>query len=124
MHSRHKCLCIEVEVEEDQTIEEEEETHTEVEEEALQAQVEGAAIRIQAKAQAKIKHNDSGMVNLKSNVIIAKSMGIMPMYDMDNKRSVNFTKENENHGNVLLTCNVAQEKQEDVWFLDSGVVII
>ena len=39
---------------------------------------------------------------------------------MSNKPSVNFTKENQNHDNVLLTCNVAQEKQEDVWFLDSG----
>ena len=39
---------------------------------------------------------------------------------MGNRPSVNFTKENQNHGNVLLTCNVAQEKQEYVWFLDSG----
>ena len=39
---------------------------------------------------------------------------------MNNKQNVNFTKENQSQGNVLLTCNVAQEKQEDVWFLDSG----
>ena len=38
---------------------------------------------------------------------------------MGSKPSVNFTKENQNHGNVLLACNVAQEKKEDIWFLDS-----
>ena len=39
---------------------------------------------------------------------------------MCNKETVNFTRENQNQGNVPLTCNVAQEKQEDVWFLDSS----
>ena len=85
MHLRHKCLLVKVEVKEDQTTEEEEEAHTKVEEAFLQAQVEGLAIRIQAKAQAKIKHKDRGMINLKSNVIIVKSMGIMPMNVERNK---------------------------------------
>ena len=39
---------------------------------------------------------------------------------MGNRPSVNFTRENQNQGNMLLTFNVAQEKQEDVWFLDLG----
>ena len=79
MHLRHKCLFAKVEVEEDQTTEDVGETHTEVEEVALQAQVEGATIRIQEKARARIKHKDRGMINLKSNFIIAKSMAIMKM---------------------------------------------
>ena len=33
---------------------------------------------------------------------------------MGSKPSVNFTKENQNYGSVLLACNVAQEKQEDI----------
>ena len=68
---------VKVEVEEDQTTEEEEEAHIEVEEAALEAQVEGASIKIQAMAQARIKNKDIGMINLKSNVIITKSMVIM-----------------------------------------------
>ena len=39
---------------------------------------------------------------------------------MGNRPSENFTKANQNQGNVLLTCNVAQEKQEDIWSLDLG----
>ena len=74
-----------VEVEEDQITEEDEEAHREVEEIALQAQVEGAAIRIKVKAQANTKHKDKGMKNPKSNVIIVKSMGIMPMNVERNK---------------------------------------
>ena len=70
---------VKVEIKEDQTTEEEEEAHTEVEEAALQEQVEGVAIKIQAKAQARIKRKDRGMINLKSNVIIAKIMVIMQM---------------------------------------------
>ena len=50
-----------------------------MEEATLKAQVEGASIRIQAKAQAIIKHKDRGMINLMSNVIIAKIMVIMQM---------------------------------------------
>jgi len=60
-------------------LEEEEEAHTEVEESALQAQMEEAAIKIQVKAQAKIKHKVIGMINLKFNVIIVRSMVIMKM---------------------------------------------
>ena len=85
MHLGHICLLVEVEVEEDQTTKEEEESHTEVEEVALQAQVEGAETKIQAKAQDRIKHKDKGMINLKSNVIIAKTMSIMPMNVEGNK---------------------------------------
>ena len=65
-----------VKVEEDQIIEEEEESHIEVEEAALHVQVEGAEIKIQVKAQAKIKHKVRGMINLKFNVIILRSMVI------------------------------------------------
>ena len=70
---------VKVEVEEDQIIEEQEEVHTEVEEVALQAQVEGVEIKIQVKSQAKIKHKVIGMINLKFNVIIVRSMVIMKM---------------------------------------------
>ena len=75
--SRHKFHLVKVEVEEYQIIEEEEEAHTEVEEAALQAQMEGATIKIKVKAQAKIKHKVKGMINLKFNVIIVRSMVIM-----------------------------------------------
>eukprot|EP00253_Pinus_taeda_P006975 PITA_06975 len=41
--------------------------------------------------------------------------------DMNSRHNVNFAnEENKNSKNVLLTCNIAQDKQEDVWFLDSG----
>ena len=39
---------------------------------------------------------------------------------MNNRENSNFTKENKNQKNVLLTCNIAQDRQDDVWFLDSG----
>ena len=39
---------------------------------------------------------------------------------MNNRENENFSKEDKNQSNVLLTCIVAQEKLEDVWFLDSG----
>ena len=126
MHSRHRCLLVEVEVKEDRTTEEKGEAHREVDETTLQALVEGATTRIKAKAQDRVKHKDKGMKNLKSNVIIVKKYGNYAnecrkkKNDMGNKPSVNLTKENHNHGNVLLTCNVAQEKKEDVRFLDSG----
>ena len=79
MPSRHKFPLVKVEAEEDHMLEEEEEVHTEVEEVALQAQVEGAVIKIQVKAQSKIKHKVRGMINLKFNVIIVRSMVIMQM---------------------------------------------
>ena len=50
-----------------------------MDEATLQAQVEGASIKIKAKAQDKIKDKDRGMINLKSNVIIVKSIGIKKM---------------------------------------------
>ena len=40
--------------------------------------------------------------------------------DMNNRQNTIFAKENKNQSNVLLTCNVAQEKNEYIWFLDSG----
>eukprot|EP00253_Pinus_taeda_P005116 PITA_05116 len=41
--------------------------------------------------------------------------------DMNSRQNVNFAnEENKNSKNVLLTCNIAQDKQEDVWFLDSS----
>eukprot|EP00253_Pinus_taeda_P009828 PITA_09828 len=41
--------------------------------------------------------------------------------DMNSRQNVNFAnEENKNPKNVLLTCNIAQDKQEDVWFLDSS----
>eukprot|EP00253_Pinus_taeda_P003561 PITA_03561 len=41
--------------------------------------------------------------------------------DMNSRQNVNFAnEENKNSKNVLLTCNIAQDKQEDVWFLDLG----
>lgn len=37
--------------------------------------------------------------------------------DMNSRQNVNFAnEENKNPKNVLLTCNMAQDKQEDVWF--------
>jgi len=41
-------------------------------------------------------------------------------YDIRNKPSVNFKKLNKNHDSMILACNVAQEKQSDIWYLDSG----
>lgn len=41
--------------------------------------------------------------------------------DMNSRQNDNFAnEENKNPKNVLLTCNIAQDKQEDFWFLDSG----
>eukprot|EP00253_Pinus_taeda_P022088 PITA_22088 len=41
--------------------------------------------------------------------------------DMNSRQNANFTnEENKNPKNVLLTCNIAQDKQEDFWFLNSG----
>eukprot|EP00253_Pinus_taeda_P012719 PITA_12719 len=41
--------------------------------------------------------------------------------DMNSRQNANFAnEENKNPKNVLLTCNIAQDKQEDFWFLDSG----
>eukprot|EP00253_Pinus_taeda_P012472 PITA_12472 len=35
-------------------------------------------------------------------------------YDINNKPSVNFTKQNQSHDSMFLACNVAQEKQSDI----------
>eukprot|EP00253_Pinus_taeda_P023651 PITA_23651 len=41
--------------------------------------------------------------------------------DMNSRQNVNFANEVDNNPkNVLLTCNIAQDKQKDFWFLDSG----
>ena len=39
---------------------------------------------------------------------------------MDNIPNANFTKENISQENLFLACNMAEEKNEDIWFLDSG----
>ena len=39
---------------------------------------------------------------------------------MRSETSANFTKENTSHSNLFLVCNMAEEKNEDLWFLDSG----
>lgn len=68
----------EAEVKAEQTTEKEAETKIE-EETALQVRVEGATIRTRMKAQANIKLMDKGMINPKSNVIIARNIGTMLM---------------------------------------------
>ena len=39
---------------------------------------------------------------------------------MRSETSANFTKENSSQSNLFLACNMAEEKSEDLWFLDSG----
>ena len=39
---------------------------------------------------------------------------------MGNRPSTNFTKETLSQENLFLACNMAEEKNEDIWFLDSG----
>ena len=51
----------------------------------LQAQAEGAAIRTKMKVQTNSKLMDKGMTNPKSNVIIVRNMGTMPMNVGENK---------------------------------------
>ena len=119
MPSRSKCPLEKEKVNAEQNTEEKVEAKAKTEEgTTLQIQVEGAAtkIRIKAKAAAnkvdKIKHMDKVMINPKSNVIIVRSMGIMPMNVGRNRvtwlidlvlilqkkilvtRSANFIKEN------------------------------
>jgi len=38
---------------------------------------------------------------------------------MSNRTSANFTRENIGQNNLFLACNMAEEKSEDIWFLDS-----
>eukprot|EP00253_Pinus_taeda_P014005 PITA_14005 len=92
-HSRLRCLSAKekVEVEKITEVVEEAKTKADI---IVQAQAEGDAI----KTKMKEKKND-----------------------MNSRQNVNFAKEeNKNPKNVLLTCNIAQDKQEDVGFLDSG----
>jgi len=39
---------------------------------------------------------------------------------MSNRTSANFTRENISQDNLFLPCNMAEEKSEYVWFLDSS----
>ena len=40
---------------------------------------------------------------------------------MNNRQNANFSNEEDKSPKiVLLTCNISQDKQDDVWFLDSG----
>ena len=39
---------------------------------------------------------------------------------MGNRPSENFTRENISQDKLFLACNMAEEKSEDLWFLDSG----
>ena len=39
---------------------------------------------------------------------------------MKNRQNANVAKEEKYPSNVLLTCTVAQDREDDVWFLDSG----
>ena len=47
-------------------------------------------------------------------------------YDM-NRQKAHFTNENQpntsEENTILITCNVAQEISNEVWFLDSGQVV-
>ena len=39
---------------------------------------------------------------------------------MNNRSSTNFTRQNISQDNLLLACNIAETKSDDIWFLDSG----
>ena len=75
----------EVKVEENTEEKEEAEAKIEEEEKTMQILMEGATTEIRTKAKVvankedNIKHMDKGMLNSKSNVIIVRSMVIMPM---------------------------------------------
>eukprot|EP00253_Pinus_taeda_P008938 PITA_08938 len=83
-HSRLRCPSAKEKAEAEQITEVVEEAKTEADI-ILQVQVEGAAIRIKMKVQANIKLMDKGMTNPKSNVIIVRNMGTMPMNVGENK---------------------------------------
>jgi hypothetical protein len=36
------------------------------------------------------------------------------------KKNANFIKENQNRGSMLISCNVSQEDEKDIWLLDRG----
>ena len=77
-HSRLRCLLAKEEVEAEKITEVVEEAKTEATI-ILLAQAEGAAIITKMKVQANNKLMDKGMTNPKSNVIIVRNMGNMPM---------------------------------------------
>ena len=83
-HSRLRCLLAKEKVETEQITEVVEEAKTETEI-ILQAQAEGAAIRTNMNVQANSELMDKGMTNPKSNVIIVRNMGTMPMNVDKNK---------------------------------------
>jgi tetrahydromethanopterin S-methyltransferase subunit H len=83
-HSRLRCLSAKEKAEAEQITEVVEEAKTEADI-ILQAQAEGAAIRTKMKVQANSKLMDKGMTNPKSNVIIVRNMGTMPMNVGENK---------------------------------------
>eukprot|EP00253_Pinus_taeda_P027522 PITA_27522 len=83
-HSRLRCLSAKEKAEAEQITEVVEEAKTEADI-ILQAQAEGAAIRTKMKVQANSKLMDKGMTNPKSNVIIVRNMGTMPMNVGKNK---------------------------------------
>ena len=39
---------------------------------------------------------------------------------MGSRTNANFTRENISQDKKILSCNMAKEKSEDLWFLDSG----
>lgn len=77
MHSSLKFQSAMVEAEVDQISEVEEEIFIEEEEAAHQAQVEEVAANIHVKIHLKITFKSKGMTNLKSNVTIARNLGII-----------------------------------------------
>ena len=83
-HSRLRCLSAKEKAEAEQITKVVEEAKTEANI-ILQAQAEGAAIRTKMKVQANNKLMDKGMTNPKSNVIIVRNMGTMPMNVGKNK---------------------------------------
>eukprot|EP00253_Pinus_taeda_P009615 PITA_09615 len=83
-HSRLKYLSAKGKVEAEQITEVVEEAKTEANI-ILQAQAEGAAIRTKMNVQANNKLMDKGMTNPKSNVIIVRNRGTMPMNVGKNK---------------------------------------
>jgi len=76
-----------------------------VEEKTLQAQIEEVALKIQVKFQAKIKHKVRGMKNLKFNVIIARSMGIMQVnVERNNITIVNQMQMSQKKIKIKIVC--------------------
>eukprot|EP00253_Pinus_taeda_P011289 PITA_11289 len=123
MNSRLRCLSAKEKAEAEQITEVVEEAKVEADI-ILQAQAEGAAIRTKiCKQQAHGQRYDKSQVQCH----YCKKYGhyanecSKKQNDMNSRQNVNFAnEENKNPKNVLLTCSIAQDKQEDIWFLDSG----